>query len=199
MTGVAIVGLVAIAGLYWSGASLLIVGTVLVLILPVYLVIAAALLNSWLGYGGDAIPLTRVTEEGAARSTASFPRQEAPTGDRPSSRIGSVLQRSAENPRIHLALITVALAFGLIASLFGRDGIAFFSFGFGFLATIIALQTFLWNRLKRTFERRADNRSADRFQPIGGRSAEVKAGIIVAFLVMALLVLAVTVFRALVI
>ncbi|MEF8774955.1 MAG: hypothetical protein V5A43_00435 [Haloarculaceae archaeon] len=193
-----IVGLVAIAGLYWSGVSLLIVVTVLVLILPVYLLIAAALINSWLGYGGTAIPLTRVTEEGSARSTASFPTQEAPRENRPRSRVGSVLQRSAENPRFYLALITSAVASGLIASLFGRDGITFFSFAFGFMATIIALQTFLWNRLKRTFERRAENRSADRLQPIGGRSAEAKAGIIVAFVVMALLVLAIAVFRALV-
>jgi hypothetical protein len=199
MIGAAIVGLLAIAAMYyWSGVPLPIAATMLVLIFPVYLVIAAALLNSWMGYGGDAIPLKRVTEEKTG-STGAFPTGETPTGDRSRSGLGWVLQRVAENPRTHLVLIAAAVVSGLLASHLGRDGIAIFAFGFGFLATIAALQILVWHRLKRAFERRAAQRTTDRWQPIGERSPEIKAGLTVALLVLGLLVLAVTVLRHLVV
>lgn len=197
MIGVAFVGLVGIAGLYWSGVSLLIAATVLVMIFPVYLVIAAALLNSWLGYGGEAIPLKRVTEEEAAAPDDAFPTRETPAEDRAGSRFGRYLQRTAENPRTHIVVIASAVLSGLVASLLGRDGIAFFVFGFGFLAAVAALQIPVWHRLKRAYERRADEGGTDGWHPIGGRSAEIKAGLSVAILLIVLLVLGITVLRIL--
>jgi ethanolamine transporter EutH len=62
----AVVGLAVIAILYWTGAlAPVIAGFVLVVIFPVYLVVAAAVLSVWLGYDKDHTALRPVyrTEE----------------------------------------------------------------------------------------------------------------------------------------
>lgn len=57
----AIVGLVAIAGLYWLGhINLLLAGYSLVVLYPIYLVFLAAGLSVWLGYDKDATALRPV-------------------------------------------------------------------------------------------------------------------------------------------
>ncbi|QHS17652.1 hypothetical protein [Halopenitus persicus] len=60
----AVLGVVAMAGLYAAGeASLLLVGFLLVACFPVYLVFAAAALSVWLGYDKDATDLRPVYRE----------------------------------------------------------------------------------------------------------------------------------------
>jgi len=60
----AIIGLMTIAGLYWFGyINLLLAGYGLLLLFPVYLVLAAAVLSVWLGYDKDATDLRRVTRQ----------------------------------------------------------------------------------------------------------------------------------------
>ena len=60
-----LVGLSAIGGLYWIGMfSPAIAGYALVLVFPLYLVVAASVLSVWLGYGADATDLRPVYREG---------------------------------------------------------------------------------------------------------------------------------------
>ena len=62
----AIVGLVAIGVLYWVGAvGPFVAGFTLVMLFPVYLVLAAVVLSRWLGYDKDYTALRPVyrTEE----------------------------------------------------------------------------------------------------------------------------------------
>jgi hypothetical protein len=57
----AIVGLALIGTLYWFGViELLLAGYALLLLFPVYLVFAAAVLSVWLGYSKDATALRPV-------------------------------------------------------------------------------------------------------------------------------------------
>jgi hypothetical protein len=54
--------LATVGALYWTGiATLLAVVCVLVAVFPVYLVLVAAVLSVWLGYGKDATALRPVT------------------------------------------------------------------------------------------------------------------------------------------
>jgi hypothetical protein len=64
MVAAAVVGLAAIAALYWLGRlSLPVVGYALVFLFPVYLVVAASALSVWLGYAKDASALRPVKRE----------------------------------------------------------------------------------------------------------------------------------------
>jgi hypothetical protein len=67
---VAAVGaLAAVGSLYWTGAlTPLLVGFTLVVLFPVYLLVAAAVLSKWLGYDRDVSDLRRVGREEAAES-----------------------------------------------------------------------------------------------------------------------------------
>jgi hypothetical protein len=57
----AIVALAAVGFLYWGGLlSLPLVGFALLVVFPVYLVLAASALSVWLGYGKDATDLRPV-------------------------------------------------------------------------------------------------------------------------------------------
>ena len=57
----ALVGLAAIGALYWTGTiALVLAGYALVLLFPLYLVAAAAVLSVWLGYDTDATDLRPV-------------------------------------------------------------------------------------------------------------------------------------------
>jgi hypothetical protein len=71
-TGIAVAGiawLAALGLLYWTGAlTPLLVGFALVVLFPVYLLLAAAVLSKWLGYDRDATHLRRVTEKRGSQS-----------------------------------------------------------------------------------------------------------------------------------
>ncbi|MEF8841652.1 MAG: hypothetical protein V5A62_08500 [Haloarculaceae archaeon] len=71
-TGIAVAGgagLVALGLLYWIGAlAPLLVGFTLVVLFPVYLLCAAAVLSKWLGYDRDVSDLRRVTETQGSQS-----------------------------------------------------------------------------------------------------------------------------------
>lgn len=57
----ALVGLVALGSLYWTGViAAVVAGYVLVALFPVYLVLVAAVLSRWLGYDKDATSLRPV-------------------------------------------------------------------------------------------------------------------------------------------
>ena len=57
----ALIGLAAIGALYWTGTiALVLAGYSLVLLFPLYLVAAAAVLSVWLGYDTDATDLRPV-------------------------------------------------------------------------------------------------------------------------------------------
>lgn len=65
----AVAGLSVLGFLYWSGAlAPLFVGFSLVVLFPVYLLVAASVLSRWLGYDRDASHLRRVLEEDDGRS-----------------------------------------------------------------------------------------------------------------------------------
>jgi hypothetical protein len=62
MVAAAVVGAAVVALLYWSGVvGALLSVYLLVLVFPVYLVLAASALNVWLGYGRDVTDLRPVT------------------------------------------------------------------------------------------------------------------------------------------
>lgn len=64
-----VAGLAALGLLYWIGAlTPLLVGFVLVVLFPVYLLLAAAVLSKWLGYDRDVSHLRRVTEKQGSQS-----------------------------------------------------------------------------------------------------------------------------------
>ncbi|WP_280535856.1 hypothetical protein [Halopenitus sp. POP-27] len=64
----ALLGVVAMAGLYAAGeASLLLVGFLLVACFPVYLVFVASALSVWLGYDKDVTDLRPVHRERGRR------------------------------------------------------------------------------------------------------------------------------------
>lgn len=57
----ALLGLVALGALFWSGAiAPIVAGYSLVLLFPVYLVFVAVVLSQWLGYDKDATSLRPV-------------------------------------------------------------------------------------------------------------------------------------------
>jgi hypothetical protein len=57
----AIIGLVALGGLYWTGTiAPVVAGYALVVLFPVYLVFVAVVLSRWLGYDKDATSLRPV-------------------------------------------------------------------------------------------------------------------------------------------
>ena len=61
MLAAAILGLAAIGALYAAGvADLIMLGYLVVLVFPLYLVFAASVINVWLGYGKDATDLRPV-------------------------------------------------------------------------------------------------------------------------------------------
>ena len=65
MIAAALVGLVGICVSYWMGMlALTLAGYMLVVLFPVYLVVAASLLSVWLGYDTDATDLRPVYRKG---------------------------------------------------------------------------------------------------------------------------------------
>jgi len=61
MLAAALLGLGGAAGLYWIGlVDLVLLGYTLALVFPLYLVLAASVINVWLGYGKDATDLRPV-------------------------------------------------------------------------------------------------------------------------------------------
>jgi hypothetical protein len=65
MVAAVVLGLAGVAALHWAGAAdALVVAYLLVLVFPVYLVLAASALNVWLGYGKDVTDLRPVTRGG---------------------------------------------------------------------------------------------------------------------------------------
>jgi len=66
----AVGGLAAVGSLYWTGAlAPLLVGFTLVVLFPVYLLVAAAVLSKWLGYDRDVSDLRRVRQKDSAESS----------------------------------------------------------------------------------------------------------------------------------
>ena len=67
-TGILAAALVGLAGLglsYWSGVvSPVLAGYVLLVLFPLYLVVAASVLSVWLGYNADATDLRPVYRKG---------------------------------------------------------------------------------------------------------------------------------------
>jgi len=62
MIAAAILGLTGVGVLWWAGLlDYVLLGYLLVLVFPLYLVFAASAINVWLGYGKDATDLRRVT------------------------------------------------------------------------------------------------------------------------------------------
>lgn len=63
----AVLGLGGIGLVYWSGALPPVgIGYMLLVLFPVYLVLVAAVLSRWLGYGKDASSLRPVTRSGGS-------------------------------------------------------------------------------------------------------------------------------------
>ena len=67
---VAAIGALAVVGLlHWNGTlTPLLVGFALVVLFPVYLLVAASVLSKWLGYDRDASDLQRIRTEDGGRS-----------------------------------------------------------------------------------------------------------------------------------
>ncbi|MFC6941659.1 hypothetical protein ACFQE8_17060 [Salinirubellus sp. GCM10025818] len=64
MGAAAVAGLAAVGLLYWTAVlTPLLVGFVLLLVFPIYLVFAASALSVWLGFGKDATDLRPVYRE----------------------------------------------------------------------------------------------------------------------------------------
>lgn len=64
MISAAVVGLVALGALYWTGEfGLAVLGFTLVLGFPVYLIVVASALSVWLGFDKDATDLRPVYRE----------------------------------------------------------------------------------------------------------------------------------------
>jgi len=187
MIAAALLGLVGLAGGYWVGLSVTLVVYLAVVVFPVYLVLAAAVVNAWLGYGGDAIPLKPV----GSGATDRPPGESATAEERRDRRVERRVRAAAETPRTHLALALGALALGLAAALAGYPAVAFFAWALAYLTTVIAIQAFLWPRLEAYFERRAAR--TPRRLPLAGAvlTAEFKAGLLVTLLIFLLLGLSV--------
>ncbi|MEF8780325.1 MAG: hypothetical protein V5A46_06580 [Haloferacaceae archaeon] len=205
-----VAGLSVVAGLYWIGWLTRPMLSVLALLAPVYLVFAAALLNVWLGYGGESVPLRRVTvpaDSGGSDLGGSDPAPRDPADGDPNLAI-----RLANDPVAHLTLIGAALSVGIAARLFGFHVEGLYALLTAFLVSVFTTLRFLWPRLETFFtsretarEESGRGRSADeagdrtgRAPPGSGRpwdgslggwlSPESKTGMTVTVVVCALLV-----------
>lgn len=190
-TGVAVaagVGLLAVGLLYRLGTDPTLLAYLLLVGFPFYLVLAAAAVNSWLGYGGEAYPLEPVA--GSDGATAPTDGQEAGTEESTESPVSTSGPGNAvvRTPRVHVALILGAVATGAAAGLTGRPVVAFYLLLFAFFVVLVTLSTFVWPRLETYFERGGLVRSDPRDRAL---SPELKAGATVALAAALLFVLSV--------
>lgn len=181
MLAAAILGGLGIGGLYWAGTSLTMVVYLAVLLYPLYLVLAAAAINAWLGYGSDAIPLERVTVSPGSDGAGSS--RDAGIERRRIERASGAAAGTATDPKTHLALIVGTAGTGTLLAVAGYHTIAFFTLMFSFLATVLWMLQFLWPRVETYYERRASRPGT-----VERVSAELKAGMTITALVCGLLV-----------
>ncbi|MEF8830585.1 MAG: hypothetical protein V5A23_03505 [Halobacteriales archaeon] len=146
---------------YWQGLITPSTVGLLALLSPVYLVVAASAINSWLGYGGTTAPLKRVTDPPQPSRWDGTPEQP--------------IAEFVDDPRYYLVGIAVLIGLGLLVAALEYPGVAFFVLLFAMLSIWLTAGRFLLPRLETYFEDR-DGASADHS---GGKSlsAELKAGI----------------------
>lgn len=193
MISATILGLIGLWALSMSGVSDTMLLYLLVVMFPLYLVVAAAVVNSWLGYGGDAIPLVPVMVPASQTDGDGDVDALGEGAERTSNGHGRPVDSTADQ-RTHLGLIVGTVGVGIPAALLGLPHVAVFCLLFAFLATVLWMLRFLWPRLETYYEGRAAARAdASRGGPGALLSAESKAGMTVTALVYLLLVVAVAV------
>ncbi|ESS12722.1 MAG: hypothetical protein A07HR60_00421 [uncultured archaeon A07HR60] len=198
-TGMALVGFVgvaAIVGLYFAGTDPLVTAYSAVLLFPVYLVLAAAFLNAWLGYGGDTSRLRPVTKpvnpETTTRNTPQDNKNTHDTvsGGNPIERLPAVV--TSLRAHVVLTMVTFVIAGGLIATGLPDRGIllALLAGVFSIIVIVGHLQPHLEQRYRADEPSRGD-RDASSDRSVFTVTPKTKADLSVAIL-LTLIVAAIT-------
>lgn len=191
-----IAGLSAIIGLYVLSGSPLVAAYIGVFLFPVYLVFAASLLNTWLGYGGDVAQLQRVTRPAGDTDNSDDTQEETTPSEGE-----SVFHQAAEyfggigtDPRFHVVVTLAALG---VAAGFGAAGQLQYTILVLMLAAVlgmIVILNHLQPRLQTAYQNRNVSRDVGQFDDPGSAprvTPTTKADLSVAALI-TLLLLAIT-------